>query len=363
MRKLATVRRIDDMLPIEGADAIVLVKLDGWQCIAKVGEFTGPGDLCIYFEIDSHLPLSPQYEHIRARAFKRMGEREGLRIKTIKLRGQLSQGLALPLSMFPDLQEEWSHTFNLEFDGDRTLKHGDDVSELLDVQKYEPPVPAELSGKVRGNFPGDIPKTDQERCQNIGQIIFAENAESRYEASMKMDGTSFTGYVKNGRAGVCGRNWDLDMNEENEGNSLIRMFIDSGLRDALLSLDRDVAVQGELMGPAIQRNREKFLTHRLYVFDIVNITTGEYLPPGQRLQVLNELWARGVDSSMVYHAPILHNNVTLAELGVTNTTGLLLFVEGPSVAHPIREGVVFKRMDGKFSFKAISNKFLLKEED
>lgn len=346
MRQLATIRVINKLRAIEGADAILLAEIDGWQCIVKKDEFN-EGDPCVYFEIDSLIPMRAELEHLRFRAFKRMGDKEGIRIKTIKLRGQLSQGIALPLSMFPEITD-----------------HTTDLDELLGVLKFELPIPTELAGQVRGNFPSDIPKTEQPRCQNIGYKILVENAESRYEVSMKMNGTSFTAYTRAGLAGVCGRNWDLDMADpDNQGNSLIRMFIDSKLRDAMLSLDRDFAVQGELMGPGIQQNYERFESHKLFVFDIFNITTGKHLPPAERHAIMEELWDRGVDRNMVQHAPILELGVTLADLCITDLPSLLLHAEGPSVIHNVREGEVFKRMDGEFSFKVISNKFLLKEVD
>lgn len=358
MRKLATIRQIADILPIEGADAIVLVKIDGWQCVAKKEEFA-VGDLCVYYEIDSYLPLRPEYEHIRSRTFKKMGEQEGLRIKTIKLRGQISQGLALPIS--ETLKIEWSHTF-FNFEGARDLQVGDDVTEILGVQKYEPPVPTQLAGQVSGNFPGFIKKTDQERCQNLGRDIFVDNKDSSYEVTMKMDGTSFTAYYNNTVEGVCGRNWELKV-DENEGNSLVRMYVDSGLQAALREFGGNFAVQGELMGPGIQKNREGFASHKLFVFDIYDIDAGEYVPPLTRRSILNELYNLGLNREMVQHVPIIGTYLTMDKLGINSVAELLVYAEGPSLVHPIREGLVFKRIDGKFSFKAISNKYLLKEED
>ena len=102
MRKLASIRKIKEILPIEGADLIVLVKIDDWQCVALKTEFS-VGDLCVYFEIDSFIPIIPQVEHLRAKAYKKMGDKEGIRIKTIKLKGQISQGLALPVHAFFDM--------------------------------------------------------------------------------------------------------------------------------------------------------------------------------------------------------------------------------------------------------------------
>lgn len=371
MRKLATIRTINELLPIEGADLIQLAKIDGWQCVVKKSEFE-VGDRCVYFEIDSHLPIRPEFEILRRNSFKRMGEREGFRIKTIKLRGQLSQGLALPLTLFPDVFQELPTgeliiklpTGDLEFEtwvGTEDV----DLSDALDVQKYEAPVPAELAGQVKGNFPGFIRKTDQERCQNLGRDIFVDNEDSRYEVTMKLDGTSFTAYCKyKEQDGVCGRNWELKVDDpKNEHNTLVRMYIDSGLQAALTGYGLNLALQGELMGPGIQKNREGLKTHKLFVFDIFNIDSGTYLAPHVRHEVLTDLYGYGLNKEMVEHVPVIAMAESLEDLGIYGTDGLLQFAEGPSINHPIREGLVFKRIDGGFSFKAISNKYLLKEED
>ena len=356
MRKLATIRQVKEILPIADADAIVLIKIDGWNCVALKDEFA-VGDCCVYFEIDSFIPLCPQVEHIRARAHKRMGEKEGVRIKTIKLRGVISQGLALPLSKFPDAMT----AFN---DAAHDIQDSYfDVSGILGVEKYEVPIPASLNGQVFGNFPTCIKKTDQERCQNLGVDIFVKNQDSRYEVTMKLDGTSFTAFYVNGESGVCGRNWQLQINEENQHNSLIRMYVDSGLQHVLSKFGRNFALQGELMGPGIQKNREGLSAHKLFIFDIYDIDRGCYLTPVDRHSIMAELWNRGLKRDMVEHVPVLTMGATLKDLAIDTVDTLLKFAEGPSLNHAVREGLVFKRVDGAFSFKAISNAFLLKFED
>lgn len=361
MRKLATVRKIDQLIPIEGADLIQLAKIDGWQCVVKKSEFN-EGDLCVYFEIDSHLPVRPEFEILRRNSFKRMGDREGFRIKTIKLRGQISQGLALPVHLFFD-----DFFASKEDEGQELMEYffiGSDLSELLDVQKYEAAIPTQLAGQVRGNFPGFIKKTDQERCQNIPRDIFVDNKDSRYEITMKLDGTSFTAYNKDERTGVCSRNWELDINEENAGNSLVRLYVDSGLGQALRELGENIAVQGELMGPGISKNREGFASHKLFVFDIYDINKGEQMTPTDRRHTLEKLYNFGLSRNMVNHVPVIAYEANLYDtLGIVNMDHLLRFSDGESINHAIREGLVYKRLDGKFSFKVISNKYLLKEED
>lgn len=359
MRKLATIRRIDNLLPIEGADLIMTAVIGGWTVVVKKNEFD-IGELCVYFEIDSFLPDGNLYwQHLVDKSSRIFENGKGHRLRTIKLRGQLSQGFVIPITH--ELEVEWSHTF-LNFEDARSLQVGDDLTELLGVLKYEAPIPAELAGQVRGNFPGFIPKTDQERCQNLGHDIFTENANSQYEVTMKMDGTSFTAYYRDGADGVCGRNWELQMNDDNASNTLVRMFVDSGLQAALRELRLNYAVQSELMGPGIQANREAFTAARLFIFDIYDIDSGCYLSPEDRHHVITELWNRGLNRDVVQHVPVMYMGVTLSELGISNVGELLAFAEGPSFVHPIREGLVFKRSDGGFSFKVISNDYLFREK-
>ena len=120
-RKLASIQRIWKIEPIEGADRIELAYVLGWQCVVNKGQFK-PMDLAVYFEIDSFLPIRPEYEFMRASSYKNtdiMGE--GFRLKTQKFRGQVSQGLILPVSQFHEIPTE--------------IELGADVTEILKVRK------------------------------------------------------------------------------------------------------------------------------------------------------------------------------------------------------------------------------------
>lgn len=126
MRKLATVRTISQITPIQGADRIELAVVDGWKCVIKKGEFA-VGDRVVYCEIDSFLPIRDEFEFLRSSSFKRMDEREGFRLRTVRLRGQISQGLLLSTSIL-----------------EQSPELGDDVSDQLGIVKYEAPVPVQL---------------------------------------------------------------------------------------------------------------------------------------------------------------------------------------------------------------------------
>jgi RNA ligase (TIGR02306 family) len=133
-RKLASIQEIIDLNPIDGADMIEVATVKGWKLVTKKGEYN-VGDKAIYCEIDSYLPVTDEFEFLRKTSFKKMGDLEGFRLKTIKLRGQVSQGLLLPVDILLN---------KLATDRYNQLNIGDDVSELLGIIKYEPPIPASL---------------------------------------------------------------------------------------------------------------------------------------------------------------------------------------------------------------------------
>jgi RNA ligase (TIGR02306 family) len=336
-RKLVTHRVIKDILPIEGADLIELAIVDGWQCVVKRGEFK-VGDIGVYFEVDSFLPIKPEYEFLRKGGYKVVeGLGEGFHLRTIKLKGKLSQGLLLPLppSELPLL--------------------GEDLSEIYGVRKYEKPIPTQLEGKVKGNFPDFLRKTDQERVQNLDDT--SKIAGYTFETTLKLDGSSMTVYVRNGYIGVCSRNLELDMADES--TSFVKTAHTSGAFAALdvfyNETSGNIALQGELMGPGVQGNREDLPSLQFFVFDIWDIDRQEYLPPKGREKLVLDL---GLTPVPILGETTYDSDVTLGEI----LENELAFAEQiPSLKHAIAEGIVQKRSDGKFSFKAINNKFLLSE--
>ena len=337
MRKLASIRLIADLRPIPGADLIELAIVDGWQCVVKKGEFS-PGDRCAYLEIDAVLPIRPCYEFLRKACYRKaewLPGGEGLRIKTVKLRGQISQGLALKPFDITNLDGFPYHE-----------PVGADVTEGLGVVLWDPPVNANLRGKARGNFPSFIPKTDQERAQNCLRKLAESHGDHTFEATLKLDGSSCTIYAKDGFLGVCSRNLDLDMTQE--GNAFVEMAKKVG--DRVLSAGRNLAFQGELMGPGIQGNREGFTEHRWFVFDVWDIDAQCYLAPGERLALVAAL---GLD-----HVPVLDTGIQAAALPLDAL--LALSDSARSIGHEIAEGIVYKsHLDPSVSFKVIANRFLM----
>jgi RNA ligase (TIGR02306 family) len=354
MRKLATIRKIDTLTPIDGADAIECATVGGWKVVAQKGLYK-EGDLAVYFEIDSWIPtlLAPFLSKGKEpREFEGV---KGERLKTIKLRGQLSQGLLMPvhndktgtyLMIYTDETGEYS----------LTVAEGDDVTEALGIKKWEKPMNAQLAGVCKGNFPTLIPKTDQERCQNLKkEIVAANEAGLKFEITEKLEGSSMTVYLMKGEFGVCSRNMDL---KETEGNSFWATARKDDIEAKMRAVDEywDFAIQGELIGPGIQGNIYNLKETEFRVFDVYNIQTGEYLKPAARRDLIGWMDLK--------HVPVIAATADMYDtLGLTDIPQLLGFAEGKSVLGDTeREGVVFKQVDGGMSFKAISNAYLMNEK-
>lgn len=358
MRQLATIQEIAEIQPIDGADAIEKVRVNDWWCVAKKDEFK-VNDPCCYFEIDSLLPLdNPAFEFL-AKGTKPKSittddgtVHTGYRLKTVRLRGQVSQGLALPVKTFPEILKQIAEpTF-------ATIDEfiGTDVSETLRVVKYEAPIPAQLGGKAKGNFPGFIPKTDEERIQNIGKLIEEERGTKMY-VTEKLDGTSCTFYKKDGVFGVCSRNLDL---LDTEGNTHWKLAKELHLEE---DLPDGYAIQGEIVGEGIQQNPLKIGGHKFYAFNVYDIKRSEYIGVDDMIIFLN-----GLSIEMV---PRVADEWELNG----DVADILEIADGFSRVNPTvkREGLVFRpvvekivRMrgsDSRFSFKAISNDYLLKNDE
>ena len=346
MRKLATIRKIKEVRPIDGADKIELALIDGWQVVIREGEFK-VGDKVVYLEVDSFLPIKPQYEFLRKSSYKVMADgTEGFRLRTVKLRGQISQGLLLPLS---------------EISSDTPI--ATDVSDVLGIRKYEAPIPACISGEVTGKIPGQIRVTDQERIQNLIEY-FQTYSEESFEASEKLDGTSMTIYHADGELGVCGHHW---VYAESERQTLWKIARKLNIPDRLKG--RNLALQGECIGEGIQKNHYKLTGQDWFIFDIWDIDNGRYLTPAERGETLKELNTGVPEHLKIRSVPIIEESIKIFEQ-CKDLNSLLEYASGVSGLEKSvrREGVVFKSCNividsGIVSFKAISNIFLLDEKE
>jgi len=369
-RKLVTIRTICAIEPIPGADKIELAKIDGWQCVVRKGEFQ-VGDLCIYFEIDSVLPADKEWsEFMRERKF---------RVKTIKLMKQLSQGLALPL--FPILPS-------------KSIYHeGEDVTEELGVKLYEVPgakdsvctytkkpppckwllrwsigrrVHAKLWPRASGSWPEWFPKTDEERVQNV--VDFKPFMGHELVITEKLDGQSASyfykrdfrnGLFKRGLFGVCSRNvWLKCKDQSNWWYVAEKYSIQSKLEEYCKRTGRSLVIQGEIVGPGIQGNKYSLVDREYFVFSVFDLDTRSYLTSEAASNIAAELGLKFV--------PIVHYMVTHEADKIILREWFLKIAEMKSSLNKKTEaeGVVIRRADkSQHSFKAISNKWLLKNEE
>lgn len=353
MRNLATIQRVDSVEPIEGADAIEHLRVLGWHLVAKKDEFK-VGDECVYVEIDSLLPERPEFEFMRPRGFK---------VKTIKLRGQVSQGIAFPMGILPM--------------GKYCI--GDDVTEVLGITKIEDPTPVPSVPKgysralwpawmpkwfviamkrfswFRNTFmirrynvwPSFIPKTEALRVQNAGRLL-QEHKGKRAYVTEKLDGTSFTCYAKGDHFGVCSRNMELVNGVDCKYWNAARRY---GLERLLKHFGQNIALQGELIGEGIQGNKYKIKGQELRLFSVYDIDRRTYLPFDLTVSILKKMSLPIV--------PVLSDTYTIdtdidamVEYSISNS----VLAKGVK-----REGVVIRLVDDtNIILKAINPEFLLK---
>ena len=340
-RKLASIREITEIRPIPEADAIECATVGGWPVVVKKGEFK-PGDLAIYLEIDSWVPheLAPFLS--KGKEPREYNGVKGERLRTVKLRGQISQGLLLPLSTWAPLNRPWTV-------GEEEFVEGTDITEYLGIQKWEPPIPAQLQGVMKGNFPSFIPKTDQPRVQNLTKELEAYRGRS-FEVTEKLEGTSFTCFIHDDTFNVCSRNINLKESEGNTYWDVARVYnIEEKLREFGY---QGLAIQSEIVGPGVQKNIYNLKEHQFFVFDVYDIKGGRYFTPQERRELCNQLGFK--------HAPFLgYFNLIDTQMG-----DILSMADGFSELNDqvLREGIVFKSECGTLSFKSISNQYLLKSK-
>jgi len=339
-RKLASIQYVHNITPIEGAEKIECVHVLGWQCVANKGQFS-IGDKCIYMEVDSFLPVCERFEFLRASSFKEneiMGA--GFRLKTMKFRGQISQGLVQPLEILPEGEYEI----------------GDDVTELLGIRKWEIEERVSNDGTVIAEFPSEISKTDELRVQSYPELIEEFKSVKGYYISTKMDGCSVTMYKSGDHFGVCGRNYEYaDDDKCDMWKYAHEHRIEERLKENNLD---DIAIQGEFCGPGIQKNRLNLKTPEWYVFTVTDMKTNTRLSMYKTEEICKLL-----DLNMV---PI---EEVEEEFKYKNVDELLERAKGKYASGRNKEGIVIRPVEtvysntiaGPLSMKVINNDYLLKE--
>lgn len=363
MRHLATIQKICDISPIEGADKIEVATIKGWKVVVLKDQFK-VGDFVVYAEIDSVLPGKPEFEFLRERKF---------RVRTIKLRGQISQGICFPLSILP--HRKWAE--------------GDDVTDVIGIKKYDPQAEIEekeaqrkvllVNNKIhkwamrnkwyrklivrlspkpnRLPFPAFISKTDEERIQNIPEIL-TQYPDAKWYATEKLDGCSATyfacrqkGWFKSKVSlGVCSRNFQL---LKDDGSAYWKIYKQCNIAKTLNEImDKNknittIAIQGEIIGDKIQGNKYGLKGYDFYAFNLIIDGERQELPP---------YLITGMYGGLKW-VPMIYRNAKL----FPSVDGMVETANGKSVLADIpREGLVFRTWDDKHSFKVVSPEFLLK---
>ena len=343
MRKLASIQRIWKIEDMENADRLQKAFVEGWVVVVPKHQFKVM-DLAVYFEIDSFLPVDPRFEFLRATSYKKtdmMGE--GFRLRTLKLRGQISQGLLLPLSEFPEIE-------NPEI--------GQDVTTLLGVKKWEIEEKATTGGNVVGGLPYDVPHTDESRVQNYPELI-DEFGDQEYYISTKMDGSSHSISMDGNGFHVCGHNYEY----KNDGSSSFYNFVNERgyqqrIEDYFCKNElSEFTLQGEFCAPGIQRNRLRLVKPEWYVFTVrIN---GERIGLDEMLSVCESLG--------IPHVPIEERGTGFKNKYPT-VEAVLARADGEYPNGGPKEGIVIRTVKPVYSstigdylsMKAVSNKYLLK---
>ena len=330
-RRLVSIQTIDAIEPIAGADNIMQARVMGWTVVIKKGEFT-PGDPCVFFEIDSVLPDGPAWaEFMRQRKF---------RVRTLKLRGVLSQGLALPIAIL----------------GGGDAPRDVDLRERLGVTKFEAVLPD--TREIAGAFPTRVPKTDEIRLQSALGVL-DEIRGQEFFVSTKCDGTSAT-YVRDGQDGfiACSRNWALARGD----NHVWRLAERYRLED---QLPVDFAIQAEVCGPGIQKNRLGLDSVDLFVFNVYDLRAGKFLELDAFRAFCAERGLPTVPIERVVRGDEAANHDHSLDTWLEAARGLYAGTKQR------KEGIVVRplieqastALGGRLSFKVINNDFLLKDED
>lgn len=359
MSGLATVQKIIDIQPIEGADKIVTAFVLGWQVVIKKDEFK-VGDLVCYIQIDTIVPETEQFEFLRDRKF---------RVRTIKLRKQISQGLIIPVST------SWKGG----------LCEGDDVTGFVGVKKYEkvdnnplekyekPRMPKSffkkyiylfkynflykalpnLRPKLRSSFPTHLVSiTDEERIQNIPHIL-KTHVGKEFSLSYKLDGSSITiihsRVFGKSKFRICSRRFEL----HDKRNDWYKVFEQTKFKDEILKLVKqfrtnDIIIQGEAIGK-FNGNHHNLQSEQIRVFNIY--VNGRRLKPNEFYDAVLPL---NIPHCPKYKSLTLNHDLQEV-LSISEIKDKL----NPNVE---AEGLVWRCVDDGTSFKVINNKYLLNEK-
>lgn len=337
VRKMASIQEVNGVYPIDGADKICQYGINGWRVVDQVGKYV-VGDKVIFCEVDSWIPHTIAPFLTKPEHFPKVyNSVEGQKLRTIRLRKALSQGLILPTSCLTNYGAD--------------LEIGADVSEALGIVKWEAP-PEFTSADARGTFPSFIFKTDQERVQNCFRDVEQLFDKVTWTVAEKVEGQSHTAYWYNGEFGVCSRNLELKDSDNTFWNT-VRKY---NLQEKLEKLRRNIAIQSEQCGPGVSGNIYGMTEYFLFVFDIFDIDNQCYYTPEEKRFLIRQLDLTEVPTFE-----------TQCDLTGMTLDALLNKADGKSVlgtTSTLREGLVYMaNTTERTSFKVVSNSYLLKAKD
>lgn len=330
-RKMATVEIVAEIRPIPEADKICSYRIKGWWVTDQVGKYQ-VGDKVVYAEPDSWIPTEIAPFLSKGKEPREFNGVKGEKLRTIRLKKVLSQGLLLPMSCLTNYGAD--------------LEEGADVTAALGIQKWEAPINAQLAGLARGSLPAGIIKTDQERIQNIGSNLKYYVGKT-FEVTEKLHGSSCTMYLDStGDFHVCSRNLDLKYDENNAfWKAAIKYDVEAKMKKAEML---GIAIQGELIGQGINGNQYG-VDLEFHVFDMFNVPAQEYAPSYNRQQIAEAL---GLLHVPVVGTPVLNKHDTVEKL-LSNAEGV------SQLNFSNREGLVYKCIeDPSISWKCVSNSWL-----
>lgn len=340
MRKLASIQKVTKVSPIQNADNIEVCTILGWQVVSKKDELK-VGDMVIYCEIDSVMPDISCFDFL-----KKMTN-DTMRIRTVRLRGQVSQGICFPLSFiegFGLLPED--------------MTEGDDVTNAMQITKYEDELPFELLGKAKGYIPSDIPKSDILRVQTMQDVLDKYKGTLCYETE-KIDGESITFYLRQNVFGVCSKIVDFIESEDSlHWNMAKQLDIKSkfhNLYDESDKLNFNISMQGEIIGEGIKGNKYKIKGKKVLFYNAFDIDKHRYFNYDEFVSLTNDLGLERVP--LISDKFVLTNNI---EDLVNESNGRSMLYDTK------REGIVIIPLNeindiiGRVMLKVISPEFLIK---
>ena len=243
-----SIQKINNIVKHPNADSLSVAKVLGWQVVFNHTQHQyNEGDWVVYVEIDSILPDKPAFEFLRKLNF---------RIKAVTLRGVESAGIIFPISLL----EECGYDLHGSF------YEGMDVTDIIGASHYTKPVPVEMAGEAFGGLPGYLKMTDEKNIRSFPDTI-TELIGHPYYITRKDDGTSASYFLLKGEFGACSRNVHLKPSTTNLFWRLAEKYqIERHMREFFK--DRDVAVQGEIVGPSINDNHLGLKESELHIFNV-----------------------------------------------------------------------------------------------